>query len=68
MQAGFDDYNQSALDPTDLMTSASETSNWKCSEGYYSDGKIYCKVPNLPKGTYDPDGQLNYNVDVALNG
>ena len=56
MQAGFDDYNQSALDPTDLMTSASETSNWKCSEGYYSDGKIYCKVPNLPKGTYDPDG------------
>jgi hypothetical protein len=39
-----------------------------CSEGFYEDGKIYCKVPALAPGTYNPDANLQYNVDVALNG
>jgi len=34
----------------------------------YEDGKIFCKVPQLNAGQYDPDANLQYNVDVALNG
>lgn len=63
--AGFDDYqnkNQSAVD------FSSELTNWNCSDGKYENGKIVCKVPGLVKGQYDPDGNLQYNIDVALNG
>jgi hypothetical protein len=62
--AGFDDYQRQ--NPTGDF--GSELANWTCSEGRYEDGKIVCKVPQLSAGNYDPDGNLQYNVDVALNG
>lgn len=63
--AGFEDYqkqNGQSIEQT------SELANWICAEGFYNDGKIVCKVPSLAQGNYDPDGNLQYNVDVALNG
>ena len=62
--AGFDDYQRQ--NPTGDF--GSELANWTCSEGMYEDGKIVCKVPQLSAGNYDPDGNLQYNVDVAMNG
>ena len=50
------------------MMSASELHGWRTAEGHYADGRIWCRVPALLKNSYDPDAQLNYNVDVALNG
>jgi hypothetical protein len=43
-----------------------EMDDWICSPGVYADGKITCKVPQL--GQYDIDANMNYHVDVALNG
>ena len=62
--AGFDDYQRQ--NPSG--DSGSELAHWACSEGRFEDGKILCKVPQLNPGQYDPDGNLQYNVDVALNG
>ena len=44
-----------------------ELANWVCSNGVYEAGKIIAKVPSLIGQNYD-DSQLNYNVDIALNG
>ena len=65
--AGFEDYNNQ-MQPVDLGGATSELANWRCAEGTYQDGVIKCKVPKLPPGSYDPDGNLQYNVDIALNG
>lgn len=61
--AGFDDYNKQNVGTPEI-----ETHNWTCSEGFYEDGKIRCKVPQLKSGQYDSDANLQYCVDVALNG
>mmetsp|Transcript_9367 Transcript_9367/g.14230 ORF Transcript_9367/g.14230 Transcript_9367/m.14230 type:complete len:195 (-) Transcript_9367:905-1489(-) len=46
----------------------SELVNYTCAEGRYENGQIICKVPTLPPGQFDPDSNLQYNVDIALNG
>ena len=63
--AGFDDYNRQNNSISDFN---SELVNYTCAEGIYENGQILCKVPALQSGLYDPDGNLQYNVDVALNG
>ena len=67
--AGFDDYQNQRQNQNFYGDEfGSELVNWTCAEGVYDNGKIICKVPQLKPGQYDPDGTLNYNVDIALNG
>lgn len=39
--------------------------NWVTTEGYFENGKIIAKIPKLDN--FDPE-QLQYSIDVALNG
>ena len=42
-----------------------ELENWHCVTASYTTGKITCSIPRLNK--YNPEN-LQYNVDIALNG
>lgn len=55
-------YPINPLDPTDQQL---DLDNWRCSTATYDAGKIMCQVPRLLK--YDAEN-LQYNVDIALNG
>ena len=46
-------------------SSADELDNWVTAEGYFENGKIIAKIPHLDH--FDPD-QMQYSIDVALNG
>ncbi len=50
------------LEPTEQQL---ELDYWHCATATYDSGKITCQVPKLAK--YDAEN-LQYNVDVALNG
>ena len=50
------------LEPTEQQL---ELDYWHCATAVYDSGKITCQVPRLMK--YDADN-LQYNVDIALNG
>lgn len=58
MGPGYNEFNNQGVN---------ELANWVCSNGVYKDGKIIAKVPSLMGANYD-DSQLQYNVDIALNG
>lgn len=42
-----------------------ESEAWVTAEGYFQNGKIIATIPQLEN--YDPE-QLQYSIDVALNG
>ena len=42
-----------------------EEDQWVTTEGYFQNGKIIAKIPKLDN--FDPE-QLQYSIDVALNG
>ena len=44
---------------------AYEDDQWVTTEGFFQNGKIIAKIPKLDN--FDPD-QLQYSIDVALNG
>lgn len=49
----------------DRSQSMDEGDAWVTAEGHFENGKIIAKIPKLD--TFDPD-QLQYSIDIALNG
>ena len=53
------------INPLEPFEESLDLDNWYCAVGYYTNGRISCRVP--PVFDFDPEG-LQYNVDIALNG
>lgn len=58
------------LNPLDLSLNDPELEkeNIICVEGFFSQGKITCKIPKIVPDAANLVDSLNYNIDVSLNG